>query len=81
MTESFDEVVGIDFSHALAEAATRLGRLAKMEISISVEGELKRKLPSLPEESNPDRAKFARGCHESRSPIGNFRFCSHGQPH
>ncbi len=76
MTESFDEVVGIDFSHALVEAATRLGRLTKMEISISVEGELKRKTSiALPEESNPARAKFLQGDAMNLDPqLGTFDF-------
>ena len=76
MTESFDEVVGIDFSHALVEAATRLGRLTKMEISISVEGELKRKTSiALPEGSNPTRAKFLQGDAMNLDPkLGTFDF-------
>ena len=73
ITESFDEVVGIDFSHALVEAATRLGRLTKMEISISVEGK-KSKTHRLPRiESCPGEVPTRR-CHESRLPIGTFDF-------
>ena len=76
MTESFDEVVGIDFSHALVEAATRLGRLTKMEISISVEGELKRKTAiALPRGSNPARARFLQGdAMNLDSQLGTFDF-------
>jgi len=76
LTESFHEVVGIDFSRALVEAATRLGRLTKMEISISVEGELKRKIAiALPKGSNPAQAKFLQGdAMNLDSQLGTFDF-------
>ena len=76
MTESFEEVVGIDFSHALVEAATQLARLSKMEISISVEGELRRNSAiSIPEGSNPARAKFLQGdAMNLDSQLGTFDF-------
>lgn len=62
MSESFAETVGIDFSHALVEAANRLGQEKEMEISISVEGDLQRKARiALPEKSRPDRASFQQG--------------------
>ena len=76
MTESFAEVVGIDFSHALVEAATLLGRLTKMEISITVEGELERETTiALPKESNPTRAEFLQGdAMNLDSNLGTFDF-------
>ncbi|HCR30134.1 MAG TPA: putative 4-mercaptohistidine N1-methyltransferase [Opitutae bacterium] len=76
MSESFNEVVGIDFSHALVEAASRLGHLGKMEISISLEGELKRNTEiALPADALPNRAKFLQGdAMDLDEQLGTFDF-------
>ncbi len=62
MSESFAEVIGIDFSRALVEAATLLGQEKEMEISVSLEGDLQRKAAiALPQNSRPDRTRFHQG--------------------
>lgn len=76
MSESFTEVVGIDFSHALVEAATRLGQEKEMEISITLEGDLQRKATiALPQNARPERTRFQQGDAMALHPqLGTFDF-------
>lgn len=62
LSESFNEVVGIDFSHSLIESANRLIKLREARISIATEGELTRTARvSVPLHSNPQRVTFVQG--------------------
>ncbi|MBT6379814.1 MAG: putative 4-mercaptohistidine N1-methyltransferase [Opitutales bacterium] len=76
MSQSFEEVVGIDFSHALIESAQRMASESEIAIPIAVEGELTRDIPvSLPPKTQPDRVHFEQGDAMNLAPqLGRFDF-------
>ncbi len=62
MSEAFQEVVGIDFAHALIDSAQRISAEKEVVVPIAVEGELTRDISvSIPENANPERVAFQQG--------------------
>lgn len=76
MSETFDTVVAIDYSHALIEAAQSLSQNGRATISFAQEGELMRQTEiHTPKEANPDRIEFMQGDAMNLSPeLGQFDF-------
>ncbi len=76
LSESFDAVVGIDFSHALIDAAKRISENREATIEIATEGELRRQVAvSLPVAAQPERIHFTQGDAMNLSPdLGTFDF-------
>lgn len=76
LSETFEEVVGIDFSHALIDAAKRITENREATIEIATEGELTRRTSvALPAKSRPERINFTQGDAMNLDPkIGKFDF-------
>ncbi len=76
LSESFDAVVGIDFSHALIDAAKRIAANLEATIEITTEGDLTRRVAvSLPPDAQPERIAFTQGDAMNLSPdLGTFDF-------
>lgn len=76
MSQAFDEVVGLDFSHALIESAQRMASEVEITIPIAIEGELTRDIPvSIRPTARPDRVRFAQGDAMNLDPeLGSFDF-------
>tara|TARA_B100001057_G_scaffold470315_1_gene531529 strand:- start:4618 stop:5373 length:756 start_codon:yes stop_codon:yes gene_type:complete len=76
LSESFSEVVGIDFSHALIQAANRISSSRKATIEIATEGDLTRRVQvSVPYNSQPGRITFTQGDAMNLNPeLGKFDF-------
>ena len=76
MSESFDEVVAIDFSHALIDAAKRVAGQGEARIEFATEGDLTRSTTiSLPETAKPERVDFRQGdAMDLPTELGSFDF-------
>ncbi len=76
LSEAFSEVVGIDFSHALIEAAQRISNAREATIEITTEGDLTRCVPvSIPDSSQPEHITFSQGDAMNLNPeLGKFDF-------
>jgi len=76
LSESFSEVVGIDFSHALIQAANRISSSREATIEIATEGDLTRRVTvSVPDNSQPERITFTQGdAMNLNSELGKFDF-------
>jgi len=76
MSRSFDEVLGLDFSHALIESARGMASESEIAIPIAIEGELTRDISvSLKPADQPSRVSFAQGDAMNLDPaLGRFDF-------
>jgi len=76
LSESFSEVVGIDFSHALIRAANCISSSREATIEIATEGDLTRRVKvSVPDNSQPGRITFIQGDAMNLNPeLGKFDF-------
>jgi len=62
LSESFAEVIGIDYSHALIASAQRMAENREAIIDITTEGDLTRSVTvAIPDTSCPERVAFSQG--------------------
>lgn len=60
LTRSFDEVVGIDFSHAFIDAANEMKKIGSKQYQMVIEGTITEpRMAQLPAGTNADRATFS----------------------
>ncbi len=76
LSESFAEVVGIDFSHSLIASAQRLARNREATIDIATEGDLTRSVNiAIPATARSERVRFSQGDAMELDPeLGTFDF-------
>jgi len=76
LSRSFEETLGIDFAHALIDAAGRMTSESEIALPVAIEGELTRDVSvSLRPETRPDRVRFAQGDAMDLDPkLGRFDF-------
>ena len=76
MSRRFDETLGIDFAHALIDAARRMTSESEISLPVALEGDLTRDIDvSLKPEARPERVRFAQGdAMNLDSEIGCFDF-------
>ena len=76
MSQSFDEVLGLDFSHALIESARRMTSESEIAIPIAIEGELTHDISvSIGNFARPENVRFDQGDAMNLSPgLGSFDF-------
>lgn len=76
LSATFEETVGIDYSHGLIEAAERIKQGIPIETAIASEGDLTETINlNLPAASRPNKLSFQQGDAMNLSPqIGSFDF-------